>query len=158
MGDNQESVTVDEFLRRSQVITVIGSLEATEDKSRVKLTLVSSSANACCQKSITISKDVIQEVRTVLAAARVVEVVLKDSATFTASEVFGEHGVATCRCGEGTMTARMANSGTTTVDRCRACGCIYDGLNCRCGSDRTADCARGLSAAWPYVIGVSRIT
>ncbi len=153
MGEMQESMTVDEYLKRSQEITVIGSLEATEDRSRVKLTLVSSSADACCEKSITLSKDAIQEVRTI-GAARVVEVVLKEKATFTASDVFGEDGVATCRCGEVTMTARMANSGTTTVDRCRACGCVYDGLNCRCGSARTADCARGFSVAWPYVLGV----
>jgi hypothetical protein len=39
MGEKQESMTVDEYLKRSQEITVIGSLEATEDRSRVKLTL-----------------------------------------------------------------------------------------------------------------------
>ena len=153
MGDNQEPMTVDEFMKRSREITVVGNLEATEDKSRVKLTLVSSSANACCQKSITISKEAIQEVRT-MRTTRVVEVVLKDNTTFTASEVFGEHGVATCQCRGDSTIARMANSGTTTVDRCRACGCVYDGLSCRCGSDRTADCARGFSVAWPQVIGV----
>ncbi len=154
MGENQESMTVDEFLERSRGIRIVGRLEAVEGTSRVKLTLVSSGAIACCQKSITMSRDAIQEVRRMGEGARVVEVVLKDDATFSASEVFGEHGVVTCQCGEGAMTARMANSATTTVDRCRACGCVYDGLSCRCGSPSTADCASRPYAAWPYVIAV----
>lgn len=157
MVDKQESMTVEEFLRRSQEVVVVGRLEATEDESRVKLTLVSSSGSSCCQKAMTLSKQAIKEVRAVASSgssAQVVEVVLNDKATFTASEIFGEHGVAACRCGEDTATARMAVSGTTTVDRCRACGCLYDGLSCRCGSPRTADCARGLRADWPYVIAV----
>jgi hypothetical protein len=106
---------------------------------------------------MTVSKQAIKEVRAFASggrSAQVVEVVLNDKATFTASEVFGKHGVATCRCGEDTATAWMAVSGTTTVDRCRACGCVYDGLSCRCGSSRTADCARGSAAVLPYVIAV----
>jgi hypothetical protein len=91
MGEKQESMTVDEYLKRSQEITVIGSLEAIEDRSRVKPTLVSSSADACCEKSITLSKDAIQEVRTI-GAARVVEVVLKGKATFTCAVPKLAHG------------------------------------------------------------------
>jgi len=158
MVDNQESMTIDEFLKRSQEISVIGRLEATDEKSRVKLTLEPSGTSPCCEKSITVSKDAIQEVRAMAppggATGRVVEVVLKDTTTFTAAEVFGDHGVATCRCGEDTIATRLAAGATTTVDRCKACGCWYDGVSCRCGSEKTADCASRQSVVWPYVIGV----
>jgi hypothetical protein len=153
MGETPESMTADEFVKRGQQITLIGRLEATEDESRVKLILASGCADSSCHKSVSISKDAIQEVRA-MRGARVAEIVLSEQATFTASEVFGEHGLAVCRCAEGAVTARMANAATTTVDRCRACGCVYDGLNCRCGSARTADCASRPGVAPPYVIGV----
>ncbi len=159
MTKETEDMSIDEYLESRREIRIRCTLEPHEDESKVRLAVAPSAEDTCCSKSIAISKNAIEQVRTLTEAGAapgsVVEVIIKADATFTASEVFGEKGYATCSCGERTpVSQRLANSGMTTRQRCIDCGCVADWLNCRCPTPGRAECA-SRSSFWPYVLAYS---
>ncbi len=68
MTKETEDMSIDEYLESRREIRIRCTLEPHEDESKVRLAVAPSAEDTCCSKSIAISKNAIEQVRTLTEA------------------------------------------------------------------------------------------
>jgi hypothetical protein len=139
MCGDKRSMELSEYLEQRAVPRVFAVLTEGEGET------VSLSGFGCgCDRSLVVPRDAIREVVMADDVEGPVEVVFDPDAVVPITSLVGPDGILSCTCRSDSAVAMQARTPTTTVEKCRACGCRYDGwFGCHCATDKRYRCAAG---------------